>query len=101
MVTKCSFRHNFTGTSNQKTYLTKVVKEYTLIKQMSCRPPNMESIGHKMFILSNLTGASKQKTYLAKVVKLGLLSKEMLSKPLNMLSFGYKKFISSQPYLCI
>ena len=26
-MTKCSFRHNFTGASNPKSYLTKVVKE--------------------------------------------------------------------------
>ena len=54
MVTKCSFCHNFTGASNQKTFLTKVVKEYTLIKVMSWRPLNMELFGHKMFISSQL-----------------------------------------------
>ena len=40
------------GVSKQETYLTKVVKEYGLIKEIPCRPPNMESIGDKMFILS-------------------------------------------------
>ena len=34
LVTKCSFRHNLTGASKQKTYLTKVVKEYVLMKEM-------------------------------------------------------------------
>ena len=52
MVTKCSFRHNFTGASNQKTSLTKVVKEYVLMQKMSWRPLRMESFGHKMFISS-------------------------------------------------
>ena len=52
LVTKCSFCHNLTETTKQKTDLTKVVKEYPLIKQMLWRPINMESIGHKMFILS-------------------------------------------------
>ena len=32
--------------------LTKVVKEYALIKEMSRRQLKMESIGHKMFISS-------------------------------------------------
>ena len=36
---------------------------------MSCRPLNIESIGHKTFISSQLTGASKQKNYWTKVVK--------------------------------
>ena len=35
-----------------KTSLTKVVKEYALIQEMSWRPLNMESFGHKMFISS-------------------------------------------------
>ena len=42
------------GVSKQKTYLTKVVKEYALMKEIPCRPPNMESIGDKMFILSQM-----------------------------------------------
>ena len=29
MVTKCSFRHNLTEDAKQKTYLTKLVKEYS------------------------------------------------------------------------
>ena len=52
MVTKCSFRHNFTGASNHKTSLTKLAKEYALIKEMSWRPLNMESFGHKKLISS-------------------------------------------------
>ena len=32
---------NVTGVSNQKTFLTKVVKEYALKNEMSCRPLNM------------------------------------------------------------
>jgi len=36
----------------KKNSLTKVVKEYALIKEKSCRPINMESIGHKTFISS-------------------------------------------------
>ena len=47
-----SFRHNFTGVSNQKTSLTIVFKEYVLIHEMSWRPLNMESFRHKMFISS-------------------------------------------------
>ena len=46
MVTKCSFRHNLTGASKQKTYLTKVVKEYALMKEKPFRPVNMESFVH-------------------------------------------------------
>ena len=38
--------------TKQKTYLTKVVKEYSLIQEMSCKPLNMESFSHKMLILS-------------------------------------------------
>ena len=49
-VTKCSFRHNLTEATKQKTYLTKAVKEYELILEMPCRPLNMESFGHKMLI---------------------------------------------------
>ena len=45
-----SFGHNITGASNQKTVLTKVVKEYALIQEMSWRPLTMDSFGHKMFI---------------------------------------------------
>ena len=42
------------GISEQKTYLAKVVKEYALMKEIPCRPPNMESIGDKTFILSQM-----------------------------------------------
>ena len=52
LVTKCSFCHNSTGNSNQKTSLTKVVKEYVLIQEMSWKSLYMESFGHKMFISS-------------------------------------------------
>ena len=52
MVTKCSFCHNFTGASNQKTSLTKVVKEYALMMEMLCKPLNMESFSHKILISS-------------------------------------------------
>ena len=38
--------------SKQKTYLTKVVKAYAIIMEMMCRPLDMESFGHKMFIVS-------------------------------------------------
>ena len=41
-----------TGASNQKTSLTKVVKEYVLIHEMSLIPINMESFRHKLFISS-------------------------------------------------
>ena len=54
MITKCSFPHKFTDASNKKTSLTKVVKEYALMKEMPYRPLNMESFGHKIFILSQL-----------------------------------------------
>ena len=43
MVTRCSFGHNLTSASKQKTDLTKVVKGYALMKEMPCRPLNMES----------------------------------------------------------
>ena len=52
LETKCSFCHNLTEATKQKTYLTKAVKEYELMMEMPCRPLNMESFGHKMFILS-------------------------------------------------
>ena len=52
MVTKYKFHHNLTEATKQKTYLTKAVKEYALMMEMLCRPLNMESFGHKMFILS-------------------------------------------------
>ena len=42
-----SFHHNFTGPCNRKTSLTKVVKEYALMKEMSHRPLDMD---YKMFI---------------------------------------------------
>ena len=47
---KMFFRHNFTGASNKKKSLTKVVKEYALIKEMSWRSLTLDSFGHKMFI---------------------------------------------------
>ena len=49
LVTKCSFSHNITDASKQKTYLTNFFKEYALMKEM---PLNMESFCHKMLILS-------------------------------------------------
>ena len=52
LVTKCSFCHNLTEATKQKTYLTKAVKEYELMMEMPCRPLNMESFGHKMLISS-------------------------------------------------
>ena len=42
------------GVSKQKPYLAKVVKEYALMRKIPCRPPNMELIGGKMFILSQM-----------------------------------------------
>ena len=59
LVRKCSFRHNLTGAHKKKTYLTNVVKESVLMKEMPYRPLNMESFGHKIIILSQpvpLTG---------------------------------------------
>ena len=53
LVTKCSFSHNLTEASKQKNYLMNVVKEYVLMTEMSCRPLNIESFGHKMFICHN------------------------------------------------
>ena len=50
LVTKCSFRHNLTEATKQKTYLTKVVKEYALMMEILCRPLNIESFGNKIFI---------------------------------------------------
>ena len=54
LVTKCSFSHNLTEASKQKTYLMNVVKEYALMMEMQCRPLNIESYGHKIFILLQL-----------------------------------------------
>ena len=49
-----SFGHKMIISSQleQNTYLTKVVNEYALMKEMPHRPLNMESFCHKMFILS-------------------------------------------------
>ena len=55
MVTKCSFRHNLTEATSKQNYLTKVVKEYVLIQEMSWRSVNRESFGQKTFILSQPT----------------------------------------------
>ena len=52
LATTFSFHHNFPEATKQKKYLTKAVKEYELIMEMTCRPLNMESFGHKMFISS-------------------------------------------------
>ena len=52
LVTKCSFHHIFIGTSKQRTSLTKVVKEYAIMKERSWIPVNRESFGHKVFISS-------------------------------------------------
>jgi len=41
LVAKCPFHRN-------------LVKEYALMKEMPCRPLNMESFGQKIFILSQL-----------------------------------------------
>jgi len=38
--------------NKQKTLLTQVAKEYTLMMEKPFRPLYIESIGHKMFILS-------------------------------------------------
>ena len=38
------------GVSKQKTYLTKVVKEYALMKEIPCRPLNMELFGEKKLV---------------------------------------------------
>ena len=42
LVTKYTFRPNLTVSSKQKTFLTKVVKEYAFMKEMSHRTLNME-----------------------------------------------------------
>ena len=52
MVTKFSFRQNLRGVSNQKTYLTKVIKEYAHMMEIPCRPLNIVSIDDNKFILS-------------------------------------------------
>ena len=51
MVTKCTFRHNLTEATKQKTDLAKAVKDYELMMEMPCIPLNIESFGHKMFLL--------------------------------------------------
>ena len=43
---------HFTGASIKKNSLTKVVKEYALIQEMSWKPLTMEIFSHKMFIFS-------------------------------------------------
>ena len=83
---KRSFCHKFTGPASQKTSLTKVVKEYVPLQDMSWRPLNMKSSCHKMLI------------YVTKAVKEYALMLEMLSITLNMELFSHKLFISSQPY---
>ena len=101
MVTKCSFGHNFTGASNQKTSLTKVVQKYALIKEMSWRPLTYGINWSQMFILSQLYWCLLSKTSLKKVVKEYALINEMSWRPVNMESFGHKMFILSQPYWCL
>ena len=76
MFTKCSYHQNFTGVSNQKSSLTKVVKEYVLTQEKSWRPVNMESFGHKIIILQPYC-CFKTKTSLTKVVKEYVYIKEM------------------------
>ena len=44
MVSICSFRHNLNGASKQNTYLTKVAKDYTIMKEMPCRPLNIATL---------------------------------------------------------
>ena len=97
MVTKCSFCHNLTVASKQKTYLTKVVKEYVLMKEI----PFIFIYVKICSFRHNFTGASNQKTSLTKVVKKYALIKEMSWKPLNMEAFGHKMFILLQSYWCL
>ena len=52
LVKKCSCRHNLNCVSEQKTYLTKVVEKYALMKEVSLTSLDMESFGTKMFISS-------------------------------------------------
>ena len=39
---------------NKENYLTKTIKEYFFIKEMSFRATYIDTFGHKMFILSQL-----------------------------------------------
>ena len=52
LVTKCSFHHTVTEATKQKTDLAIVVEEFALMIKMPCRPVNLESFGHNMFISS-------------------------------------------------
>ena len=52
LVIKCSFCHNLTEATKQKTYVTKAVKEYALMMEMLCITLNMELFSHKLFISS-------------------------------------------------
>ena len=40
---KCSFSHNLTEATEQKSYLTNVVTEYALMMEMPCRPESSET----------------------------------------------------------
>ena len=72
---------SWTRVASRQTSWTKVVQEYALIKEMSCRPLNMKQLVPKPSFHHNLTGDSKQKTYWTKLVKEYSLMKEM---PLKM-----------------
>ena len=49
---KILFCHNLTEATKQKTDWTKAVNEHALMMEIRCRPINMESFSHKMFISS-------------------------------------------------
>ena len=52
LVTKCSFRHSLTCTSNQKNSFTKIVKQGALRKEMLSKLLNIQSFGPRTFILA-------------------------------------------------
>ena len=75
MVTKFSFRQNLRGVSNQKTYLTKVIKEYAHMMEIPCRPLNIVSIDDNKFILSqsSFNGKGSDVSSLARFFTINLI----------------------------
>ena len=60
LLTKWLFCKNFSGASYHKTSLSKVVEEYTFIKEMAQRPLNFESFGHNFHLVTTITKVVKE-----------------------------------------
>ena len=80
MVTKFSFRQNLRGVSNQKTYLTKVIKEYAHMMEIPCRPLNIVSIDDNKFILSqsSFNGKGSDVSSLARFFNILSIQKDLI-----------------------